>query len=115
MDEPSPAQVDPTESWYWFEKGKTKAGSGADQHQPIGQSGRQRRLRIIWAGADVGGLFAINVGSFANNLGPGPPLFALNLGWKSRCLWVRARMFVGRYTYAAVNGPMGPTERSSVF
>ena len=66
---------------------------------PSGQAGRQRRLQLMWVGADVGGLVAVNVGSFANNLGPRPPLFAVNLGRKSRCLWVGGRMFVGRYSY----------------
>ena len=76
-------------------------GSGADQREYLGEERRQRHLQIIWAGADVGGLFAAHVDSFANNLGPGPPLFALNLGQKSRCLWVEPRMLVGRYNYRA--------------
>jgi len=61
------------------------------------QERRQRRLQLIWFGADVCGLLAVNVGSFANNLGPGDPLFAVNLGRKSRCLQVGPRMFAGRY------------------
>ena len=70
----------------------------ADPCQPVGQERCQRRLQIIWAGADVCRLFAVNVGSFANNPGPGPPLFAVNPGRKSRCLQVGPRMFAGRYT-----------------
>jgi hypothetical protein len=76
-------------------------GSGADQREYLGEERRQRHLQIIWAGADVGGLFAANVRSFANNLGPGPPSFATNLGRKLRCLWVGPRMFVGCYTYSS--------------
>ena len=71
--------------------------TAADRRQPVGQERCQRRLQIIWAGADVCRLFAVNVGSFANNPGPGPPLFAVNPGRKSRCLQVGPRMFVGRY------------------
>jgi hypothetical protein len=51
-------------------------------------STRQRRLRLIWASGDVDGLLAADVGSLANNLGPGPSLLATNLGQKSRFLWV---------------------------
>ena len=87
----------------WVMDGRATAadapGSGADQREYLGEERRQRHLQIIWAGADVGGLFAANVRSFANNLGPGPPSFATNLGRKLRCLWVGPRMFVGCYTY----------------
>ena len=71
--------------------------TAADQRQPVGQERRERRLQIIWAGADVCRLFAVNVGSFANNPGPGPPIFAVNSGRKLRCLQVGPRMFAGRY------------------
>ena len=53
----------------------------------------------MWAGPDVCGLLADNVGSLANNLGPMPRILSANLGWKSRCLRVGPRMFAGRYNY----------------
>lgn len=68
----------------WVMDGRATAadapGSGADQREYLGEERHPRHLQIIWADADVGGLLAVNVGSFANNLGPEPPLFALNLG-----------------------------------
>jgi hypothetical protein len=78
-------------------------GSGADQREYLGEERRQRHLQIIWAGADVGGLFAANVRSFANNLGSSPRSFATNLSRKLRCLWVGSRMFVGCYSYEHIN------------
>jgi hypothetical protein len=59
------------------------AGANTDPLSVADSTGLQRRLQIIWAGADVCGLFANNLGSFANNLRPRPPLFATNLGRKS--------------------------------
>jgi|GEM_PF-2999134 len=41
------------------------------------------------------GLFADNLGSFANNVGLSAFLFANNVVSKLRCLWVEAPMFAG--------------------
>lgn len=68
------------------------------QRQSAGQERRPRRSQTIRVGLAVFWLLAANVGSFANNPGPGPPLFATNLDRKSRCLQVGLRMFAGRYS-----------------
>jgi hypothetical protein len=52
----------------------------------------------MWAGADVCGLWAVNVGSLANNPDLRLPLLVRNLGWKSHCLRAKARMFAVCYT-----------------
>lgn len=45
------------------------------------------------------GLFADNLGSFANNVGRSAFLFANNVVSKLRCLWVEVPMFAGHNIY----------------
>src|SRR5262249_6081490 len=56
----------------------------------------------MWAGSDVCGLLAANVGPFAHNVGLTHGSFAANVGRVEQRLWVSRIPFVGRYTYAAI-------------
>src|SRR5262249_17896270 len=53
----------------------------------------------MWAGSDVCGLLAANVGPFAHNVGLTHGSFAANVGRVEQRLWVSRITFVGRYTY----------------
>ena len=55
-------------------------------------------LHLMWVQFLVCGSFALNVGLFVINVGPGVLLFALNVGRKSPCLWVLPIFIVGRYS-----------------
>ena len=53
----------------------------------------------MWAGSDVCGLLAANVGPFAANVGLTHGPFAANVGRVEQRLWASRITFVGRYTY----------------
>src|SRR5262249_60865493 len=53
----------------------------------------------MWAGSDVCGLLAANVGPFAHNVGLTHGSFAANVGRVEQRLWVSRITFVGRYNY----------------
>jgi len=53
----------------------------------------------MWAQADDCGLVANNVGPVADNVVSDCCLFANNLGRKRHCLWAKAIIIAGPYTY----------------
>ena len=59
---------------------------------------RQWLFALIWAGADVFGLFSNNVGPFSIIVALSGPLFSINLVPKQRCFWAKRFMFSGRYS-----------------
>ena len=53
----------------------------------------------MWAGSDVCGLLAANVGPFAHNVGLTYDPFAANVGRVKQRLWASRITFVDRYRY----------------
>ena len=53
----------------------------------------------MWVRGPVCGLFAVNVGPAAVNVGLRQHVFAANVGAMAACLWARGITFVGRYSY----------------